>query len=162
MFIAHLPAGYLLASAFPPPLKKSRPFFMAGAIVPDLDMAWFHLVDGGAVHHHSYLTHRPLLWLLLAALGLVLACAQHRYAAAWTALSLVGLLHMGLDSVAGAIAWGWPFNNTAHPRVIVQPNYDWWVMSFLTHWTFLIEILICLGALAIWAGTRSARLHHTP
>lgn len=35
---------------------------MLGSVVPDLDMVYFHFVDGGRTHHHAYVTHWPLFW----------------------------------------------------------------------------------------------------
>jgi inner membrane protein len=146
MFIAHLPAGYLL-SRLHPALKRDSVWVMAGAVSPDLDMLYFTLVDAGATHHHHYLTHRPALWLALCALSLLVRHAA--LARPLCALSLGALLHVALDSVAGAIDWGWPIWTWGGPLVIVPATYDWWVMSFLTHWTFAVELLICLSA-AVW------------
>ena len=62
MFIAHLPAGFLL-SRLHPRLKRHGTWVMTGAVLPDVDMSYFILIDAGATHHHSYITHRPALWL---------------------------------------------------------------------------------------------------
>lgn len=71
MLIAHLPAGYILGT-FARNRWPGRSGIMAaallGSVVPDLDMVYFHFVDGGRTHHHAYVTHWPLFW---AAVGLV-------------------------------------------------------------------------------------------
>lgn len=151
MFIAHLPAGYLLSQTHPT-LKRHRFWVMAGAVLPDLDMLYFAFIDAGSTHHHSYLTHRPALW----ACGVVLALMLHRHGAARRLLaqSLGALLHMLLDSVVGAINWGWPAWTFSAPLVVVPARYDWWVMSFLTHWTFAVELVICLSAACLYAQRR--------
>jgi hypothetical protein len=75
MIIAHLPAGYVVS-------KLMSPYFegcgadpkvllragVLGSFAPDFDMAYFYLVDHRQHHHHSYLTHFPIIWfgLLLA------------------------------------------------------------------------------------------------
>lgn len=162
MFIAHLPAGYLL-SRLHPALRHRSAWVMAGAVLPDVDMLYFIFVDAGMTHHHSYLTHRPAMWALV--LLLCLSLSRCALAPPLTALSLGALLHMALDSVAGAIDWGWPLWRWDGPLVIIPASYDWWVMSFLSHWTFGIEGLICLSAgLWLWRErVRDARtLRKTP
>ena len=154
MFIAHLPAGYLAAR-----MAGNRALFwgiLLGSILPDVDLLWFLFVDGGQVHHHTYLTHRPAIWASLLLLGAVLRSKG------LLGIGLGSLLHMFLDSVTGAIAWAWPVSAEAHPFVIVPATRDWWVMSFLTHWTFLIEIAICLAALVSLGLRRPSRFRRPP
>lgn len=117
MMIAHLPAGYLALRAWPVALER-RVFIagLLGAVAPDLDMVWFLFVDQGAHHHHSYLTHRPALWLGVLIVTLLVGRWIHP---AWKqmgiALSACALLHLGLDSIVGQIAWGWPLSDVAAP-----------------------------------------------
>ncbi len=144
MFIGQLPGGYLAARALWE--RNQRTLIIAtmiGSVLPDIDMLWFHLVDHGSVHHHTYLTHRPALWACIALLGLVL---RKRII---FALGLGGLVHMVLDSIVGAIAWGWPLSNAAQPLVTVPATHANWIMSFLTHWTFLVEIGLTLTAIGL-------------
>jgi inner membrane protein len=119
---------------------------MIGAVLPDVDMLYFFFVDNGMTHHHTYVTHRPAVWAAL--LGLSLLLRRHPVTRPIWAMSLGGLLHMVLDSVVGAIDWEWPFFVWGIPLVTVPATFDWWVMSFLAHWTFGIEVLICLTAAA--------------
>lgn len=53
MFIAHVPAGYIYATTVAERLRQMQVSAFAvicagciGAIAPDIDMAWFYLVDG--------------------------------------------------------------------------------------------------------------------
>lgn len=152
MFIGHLPGGYLAARALWQ--QGQAPLILAtliGSVLPDIDMLWFHLVDHGTVHHHHYLTHRPAVWAVVALLGVAL---QRKVV---LALGLGGLVHMVLDSIVGAIAWGWPLSQAAHPLVVVPATYDNWVMSFLTHWTFQFEIVLTLLALAVFIRQKRRR-----
>ena len=148
MFIAHLPAAILLAQVRPAVLLK-RPWLLVGAVLPDADLAVFYLWHAGSTHHHSYLTHRPALWMGLLLVALVIKRLQ--FGGTLKAICIGALLHLVLDSVAGKIAWGWPLSNVAVPLVVVPATYDWWVLSFLTHWTFGVELLICtMAALVLW------------
>ncbi|UZD92558.1 metal-dependent hydrolase [Cognatishimia activa] len=141
-----MPAGYL-AACVTEKLTRLRVLFWAviiGSVFPDIDMLWFHFVDQGAHHHHGYLTHRPAIWAGVAILGL---CLRNF---AVSGFGIGALLHMALDTIAGAIAWGWPFSNKSSTFVIVQPTHDHWLLSFLWHWTFKVEIALSLLALTVF------------
>jgi len=153
MFIAHAPAGYLLSRIHP--VLRNRTFWlMVGSVLPDVDMAVFCLIGDGATHHHSYLTHRPALWTGLFLLGLICRCGPLAFVA------LGGLLHVALDSGTGAIAWAWPFSDHAMPLIIVPATQDWWVLSFVLHWSFLIELAICTTAWLVWRNVQR-RIPHS-
>lgn len=153
MFIAHLPAGWLLARRFDD--RRARVAFLAGAVAPDLDLIWWYLVDGGAVHHHRYFTHLPLVWVLAALGASVLLRAGSRP----IALALCGgvLLHIALDSVAGDVAWLWPFDQRLFSMVTVPTTDAHWLVSFATHWTFGIEIALVVVAAAVALRRRPRR-----
>ncbi len=149
MLIAHLPAGYLAAKGAKAAGVSQTVFWgiLLGSIVPDFDMLWFHFVDHGNTHHHEYLTHRPLVWAVVLGVGLV-----------FRQLFIVGIgvgaiFHLMLDSIAGKVTWGWPFFDQATTLVVVQPTHDHWVKSFLTHWTFKVEIAVV--AFAVFVFIRS-------
>lgn len=72
MIIGHLPAGYIAAKLLFPRFEGEGitiiKFLWAGifgAIAPDLDMVYFHLIDHRQHHHHTYFTHFPILWASL-------------------------------------------------------------------------------------------------
>ena len=66
MLTAHLPAGYVLARLARRPETGVMAAALAGSMVPDLDMLWFHFVDNGSIHHHRYWPHIPLIWAGIA------------------------------------------------------------------------------------------------
>ncbi len=154
MMIAHLPAGYLCArglrvSGASLPLAWG---VIVGSIAPDLDMLWFVLVDGGAVHHHSYLTHRPALWFM------VLVGALMVRSKAFIGVGLGALLHVSLDTIAGSIVWGWPIWPEPVTLVHVPPTHDHWVQSFLAHWTFRVELaILATAAFVLFLSLRKGR-----
>ncbi len=140
MFIAHLPAGYLLYRASQRRLPKLP--LLVGSICPDFDIALV-LIGWLQTNHHHFITHRPATWFCLLAL-----------ASFWNArwlqtLSIGALLHMSLDSVAGQINWAWPFGDVTLGLVEVLAEPGWWALAFLRHWTFGLELVICATALTV-------------
>jgi len=158
MFIAHMPAGFLLARRF---LKTERvkpnyiKFLFVGliaSIAPDFDLAYFYLIDDRQHAHHSYWTHIPVYWVAIYAL-LVYPVYRlfDRLGVKLLSLFLIcGLLHMSLDSIASGIKWLYPFNTDYHGIWRIPSVYGWWVANYLFHWTFILELLICsLAAITV-------------
>ncbi|EJC79909.1 hypothetical protein Rleg4DRAFT_1515 [Rhizobium leguminosarum bv. trifolii WSM2297] len=156
MLIAHLPAGYLLA-------RVARQRFAApgmaaaliGSVLPDFDMVYF-CMTGGKVHHHDYISHWPLFWLALA--GAVLP-AIRPLAPRWFPTAVVFfaavMLHMVMDTVAAPVLWLAPFDWTKIELATVPATHSNWVVSFMLHWTFGLELLIC--AAAVFVAVRGNR-----
>ncbi|MCO6181039.1 metal-dependent hydrolase [Ciceribacter sp. RN22] len=167
MLIAHFPAGYLLAKGVSFGRRPGRVLFfgiVAGSILPDLDMVYFHLIDNGRTHHHAYISHWPIVWVLLIVLGFgfwawgryraTVVGKREAVATAMAGLGIGGLLHMLLDTVAAPLMWLAPFSAQWFEIVSVPPRHSNWVFSFVLHWTFVLELAICLGALLVFFRSR--------
>lgn len=156
MLIAHLPAGYILGTAAR--RRSSTPAVMAaaliGSVAPDLDMVYF-FATGGRVHHHAFVTHWPLFWLASALLILpLLKWLRPARLAAGFVFFAAAMLHMVMDTIAAPLYWFAPFSFHEFEFVRVPATHANWVMSFMLHWTFLLEISICLSALALFLMRR--------
>ncbi len=163
MFIAHLPAGYLLTRALLDRknllAKQYRFFFALGlfaAVLPDLDLFYFYLIDNRQHLHHSYWTHLPVFW---ATVGLIcilsawlLKDAKLKTASRVFFPSLFS--HLVLDSVAGKMFWLYPFIDERYSIFHISARFDWWVLNYIFHWTFAIELMICLAALSVFLNDR--------
>jgi inner membrane protein len=161
MLIAHLPSGYLLGALAQKLAKsKSRTIITAalfGSVAPDLDMLYFHLVDGRRTNHHDYFTHWPLFWLAVALALVATALVTRKMSLpVVTAFGAGTLLHMVMDSVAAPIHWLMPFHALTIEFVTVPARYSNWIWSFVLHWTSMLEIAICLRALALFVQRRRA------
>lgn len=145
MFIAHMPAVYLLLRGLEKhkQVKIKRSIFLfalVGSVLPDLDMLYFYWIDNRQHLHHSYLSHTPMIYLIAMALLYKLAFIRP-YAGAIVAASCV---HFVLDSVTGTgIRWLWP-SPQYFSLFSVESRFQFWIYNYLFHWTFLFELAIVL------------------
>ncbi len=150
MFIAHLPAGYLLTRWLQKKLKTQK-FLWVGllaSVFPDLDMLYFYLINDRQTLHHHYWTHLPLLWIALWIVMIIVAkILKNRTLYVLTMIVLTNLaLHFALDSIVGGISWLYPFIDYDLSLFTVPATHDFWVWSFVFHWTFLLEIAVIVAA----------------
>ena len=155
MIIGHLPAGYIASTFLSSKLTVigvARKWLMwagmFGAIAPDLDMLYFHLVDQRQHHHHTYWTHYPVVWgaALIASMAWLGWAKRSHPAAIAVMFSLNGFIHLLLDTIVGDIWWLAPFVDQRFSLFTVPALYQPWWLNFVLHWSFALE----LGLLA-WA-----------
>ncbi|MCB4457260.1 metal-dependent hydrolase [Leisingera sp. McT4-56] len=155
MLTAHLPSGYVLARLAPEGHRFLMPAALLGAVLPDFDMLWFHFIDDGSIHHHLYWVHVPAFWAAVAALTLPVLAFLARALLAPALMFFAALfLHMVLDTIGGGILWAAPFDSGLYTLVEVPAAQAHWVLSFLLHWTFLLELGVWALALYLWRTGR--------
>lgn len=159
MIIGHLPAGYVVARLLFPRFERRsvalKPFLLAGvtgAVAPDLDMIYFHLLDHRQHHHHTYWTHFPIMWasLLFVSVVWLRVARPGRIAALATIFSLNGFIHLVLDTIVGDIWWFAPFIEKPFAFFTVSPIYHPWWLNFILHWSFALELAVLLWAVHLW------------
>lgn len=161
MFLAHMPAGYLLSRHLSKGHRHREALIATGmvaSVFSDLDLFWFYLVDNRQTAHHAYIFHWPLFWVALALIAWIVARAVRVKAAEpFILVALAGtLLHMVLDSVAADIMWLKPFSDAQVNLFHVEAQYDWWVWNFILHWTFALELAItAIAVIIFWRDWRS-------
>ena len=160
MLIGHLPAGYLTLRlplrAFDGTERRRLTWIALGAsVAPDLDLLYFYGVDS-SVHHHALFLHWPSFWLTVTVIVGGVGLVSNRRL--WTAAAGIGgsaaLLHLVLDSIAGSVRWLAPFSDLETTLVVIPPGPQGWIWSFVTHWTFGVEIAICVAAGIVWLRAR--------
>ena len=159
MLTAHLPSGYILARHWLNRWPSAHVRLMllagvAGGLAPDLDMLWFHLIDGGRVHHHRYFTHWPLVWLGLTLVALLWRRLrpQCRQAQAGVLFCAAACVHLLLDSYVGDLWWLMPFVDQPFALFTVPARFQPWWLSFVLHWSFVAELALWLWALRLYRG----------
>lgn len=153
MLTAHLPSGYCLARAISRKVPHVYPAALLGAIFPDFDMFFFLFVDGQTIHHHRYWVHIPAFWVAISVLALPLL-----HYAGYLRTGLVFFaaiaMHLLLDSICGGIMWLWPWNDRLYEMVTIPAAYSNWILSFVLHWTFLLEIAVWSAAIILWRNRK--------
>ncbi len=163
MFVAHIPAGYIvtrrLLTGRSPIDVTTRRLLVLGlvaSVLPDADLVYFYLIDNRQTLHHHYWPHLPAFWVAVSAPTLALALMARHPALlpAWLVFHANIFLHLILDTVVGHVLWFYPFSAESVVMFDVPARYGWWVWNFVLHWTFLLELLLCGGALALFLRSR--------
>jgi inner membrane protein len=155
MIIGHLPSGYLLGRV----LRVGAPVLMfaviLGAIFPDFDLLFFYLVDDRGLHHHRYWVHAPGFWVLVSLVVAPLLWWVSRPMLALFAAFVAGnFLHVVLDTITGGIMWLWPYSTNLLSLMTVRPTHSHFVLSYMAHWTFWLEIALWISAVVIYVRRR--------
>ena len=163
MFAAHLFAGYLWTRRHVNRVRDKLKhvenikyyiwFGIFCSVLPDFDLLYFYTLDHRQHLHHSYWTHMPVFWLLFSAMTYIAGKWLLNKNLAVICLVLLGntWLHLFLDTVAGGIHWFYPWSNVNIQFMHISPRFDWWVLNYIFHWTFLFELLImAMAAYTFW------------
>ncbi|NKB49899.1 MAG: metal-dependent hydrolase [Alphaproteobacteria bacterium] len=165
MMIGHLPSAYLVYKIGAPRTLNTTVFMagMVGALFPDIDLLWFYFVDNRAYHHHEYLTHRPAIWLgLLVAFFVFSRYFKNRLGLIGMSFCIGAITHVVFDSTVGKIFWLWPFSDYSLTLVTVQATHSHFMLSFLAHWTFKVEIAVTTVAVIVFLHSRYRKRKATP
>ena len=163
MFIGHLPAGYLLAHFLYKTLKLENipkrtilSVSLVGSVLPDFDLFYFYLIDNKQHSHHTYWSHMPMFWLVLYLISMLTSriWKSARLLPLSTVLVFSVLLHLFLDSIVGSIYWLYPLSDITLTLVEVFPKYNWWVLNFILHWTFALEVVVLTLAVLLHIKSR--------
>lgn len=161
MFIGHIPVGYITSRLLYQRFAKAAPtqklfvlWGMLGAVMPDIDLVWFYLVDHRQHHHHQYFTHYPIVWLLLLLASLVWMKFKPASGTLALVFSFGGLGHMLLDTIVGDIWWLAPFYDQSFSFFEVHPGFHPWWLNFILHWSFALELLLVAGAFCLFRKSK--------
>jgi inner membrane protein len=166
MFIGHIPASYLWTRKLQE-WRHTKGLLWLGllaGVLPDLDMLYYYLVDGQQRLHHTYWTHVPFYWLLFGGVSAALLAgvpsARLRSGAAIFFSNV--FLHLILDTLAGGIQWLYPASTRLFRLLVIPRREGHWVLSFLLHWTFLLELALVIGAgWVVWRARAPTRTRTT-
>jgi inner membrane protein len=168
MFVAHSFAGYLCSRhclhrfkqhlTGPTQWKYYLLFGVFCSVLPDFDLLYFYTIDNRQHLHHSYWTHIPIFWVIVAGTiyGVGRWIVNKRVGVSCVILLVNTLLHLVLDTIAGGIYWFYPLSDMYVQWLHITPRYSWWVLNYIFHWTFFLEICIILAAVYTYSKERVA------
>ncbi len=159
MFIAHLPAGFLLTRWLQNKFQTPR-FLWVGllaSVLPDIDTLYFYLIDHRQTPHHEYWTHLPVFWLSIWVVIMIGNLFLRKRIVSLISLLFFSniFLHLVLDTFVGGISWVYPWSTYSFSLVTVPATHAFWVLSFIAHWSFLVELAIIVWA--IWVLMKSKK-----
>ncbi len=156
MFLAHMPAGYLIGAAiarrWPQAMTPAAwAALLFGSVAPDLDLLYFYFLSDYSINHHIYPPHVPIVWLITSlTVMLSLWAAPQRWRITWAMLCVGWWLHLVLDTVAGGIWWLWPWVTTPYVLMVVPPRFDNHWLNLISHPLMVIEAMILLCSWHVW------------
>ena len=175
----HIAGGYLFTKAvlkiLPNNLSDQRKEQLArlGAVLgflPDIDVFYAFYksaaltINHSVANHRLYLTHTPLIWLVL---GLVISFLFWKKPF-WKHFGLIVWVgawsHMLLDSIDYGVRWLWPISEKTYALISGNIGVSAQANNFFSYWfgfltvysltpTFYIELIIIISA--IWVFFKS-------
>jgi len=147
MYLAHLPAGYLLTS-FIQTKSKNNQYLKLGlvaSVAPDFDMIYKILFDSNGYNHRYYITHLPLFWVGLTIISYLTILAlfkvkkinlsqKNNYLYMLLIFMSNVFLHLALDLPTGLLLLR-PFSDHIFRFVIIANNYNNYLLNIIfTHY----------------------------
>jgi hypothetical protein len=163
MYIAHLPAGYILTKLVSKRFAKVKYTISAGlfgSFAPDFDMIYKILFDIDGVNHRYYISHFPLFWFLVYILGIITILLLYslkiidkskktNFIYSLSIFVANAFLHLLLDLPTGILLLG-PFSNAVFKFVTISDQYNNDLLNIVLHPLFLVEILIIILAIYLF------------
>jgi inner membrane protein len=166
MLIGHIPASYLWTRKLQQWRRQGGLLWLGllAGVLPDVDMLYYYLVDGQQRLHHTYWTHVPFYWLVAGGVSTALLSAvpSTRLRSAAAVLFSNVFLHLILDTVAGGIQWLYPASERLWRLLVIPRREGHWALSFVLHWTFLLELALCAWAGGVLWRSRTPRAPAAP
>ena len=155
MLIAHMPAGYIVAKAFK---QEKKPVVISSLIFsvwPDLGLIYFYLFDNSVIHR-QFFTHLPIV--MAAAFLITLPLYHMKFFAKmriYYVLFFVNwLVHLVLDTFTERIFWLYPLSNHGFQLIEIPTVFSHWIISFVLHWSFVVELAIVALAVTLFLRAR--------
>lgn len=159
MYFGHIPAGYLSFMAMRKFMKNRGEFTtsriqllillgLTASVLPDIDMLYFYFVDHRQHLHHGYFTHIPFYWFCAGVFWFLSSLLVQRIKfGIYGAIVMMNItLHLMLDTINAGIKWFYPFSQRYVVFIDVPSSHQWTVMNFITHWSFVFEVILILSA----------------
>lgn len=155
MLIAHISTGYIVAKAFKQKKKSVIISSLVFSVWPDLGLVYFYLFDRSIIHRHFF-PHLPVVMVLAFLITLPLYYMKFfaKMRIYYVLFFVNWLLHLVLDTFTERIFWLYPLSNHGFQLIEIPAVYSHWVISFVLHWSFVVELAIVALALILFLRAR--------
>ena len=159
MLIAHMASGYVVAKAFKQEKKPIIISSMIFSVLPDLGLLYFYLFDSSIIHRHFF-PHLPVVMVstLLITLPLYPLKFFEKLRIYYLLFFTNWFVHLVLDTFTERIFWLYPLSNHGFQLIEVPAVYSHWIVSFILHWSFVVELAIVALALILFFRARKREL----
>ena len=159
MLIAHMPAGYIVAKAAKQEKKSVVLSSLIFSIWPDLGLIYFYFFDNTSTFHRHHFPHLPIVMAIafIATLPLYFWKPFKKFQIYYLLFFINWLIHLVLDTFTERIFWLYPFSNEGFRLIEIPAVFHHWIISFVLHWTFAVELAIVAIALILFVRTRKQK-----
>lgn len=156
MLIAHVPMGYIIAKKRKAETKSLMSASILFSVLPDFDLLYYYIFDDRSRSHHLYFPHLPIAMFgsFLVLLPFVQFSPIKKLRPYVSLFYINWVVHLILDTVTGGIAWLYPLKSTLIKLIQIPAHMSHWILSFIFHYSFLIEIGIVFYAFLLWKKSR--------
>ena len=160
MLIAHIPSGYLVAKAFKQKKKSVIISSLIFSIWPDLGLIYFYLFDTTSIIHRQYFPHLPVVMVsvLFVTLPLYRMKFFEKLRIYYQLFFVNWFIHLVLDTFTERIFWLYPLSNHGFQFIEIPATFNHWIISFVFHWSFAVELAIVAFALVLFLRARRSNL----
>ena len=122
---------------------------------PDLGLIYFYLFDRSVIHR-QFFPHLPIVMALafLVTLPLYRMSFFKKMRIYYVLFFINWLIHLALDTFTERIFWLYPLSNHAFQLIEVPAAFSHWIISFVLHWSFVVELSISTFALILFLKAR--------
>jgi len=158
MLIAHIPSGYIISKIYKQEKKSVVVSSLIFSVWPDLDLIYFYLFDSSVSHRHFF-PHLPIVMVVAFIITLPLYWMKlfEKMRIYYVLFFVNWLVHLILDTVTERIFWLYPVSNHGFQLIEVPAVFNHWIISFVLHWSFAIELTIVAFALILFLKIRKRK-----
>jgi len=158
MLIAHIPAGYIVAKTFKQEKKSLIVSSLIFSVWPDLGLIYFYFFDNATSHRH-YFPHLPIVMIMIFILTVPLYHMKffEKMKMYYVLFFVNWLMHLILDTFTERIFWLYPFSDEGFMLIEIPAVYNHWIISFILHWSFAVELAIVAFALILFFKAKKTK-----
>jgi len=120
------------------------------SVLPDLGLIYFYFFNS-TISHRQFFPHLPIVMLatLIITIPLYRLKFFEKMRVYYVIFFVNWFVHLVIDTFTERIHWLYPFRDEGIMLIEIPARYSHWIISFVLHWSFLLELAIIAVALAL-------------